>query len=63
MSMAWNALDPLRDEQERPPVGECARCGDLLPETEAVLDEFGHIYCPECNYELTRRKNRESVRD
>lgn len=61
--MGYSWLDPLRDEQERPPVGECARCGDPLSEADATPDEFGHIYCSECRHELTRRKNRESVRD
>lgn len=61
--MAYSKFDPLRDEQEHPPVGECARCGDPLPESDATPDEFGHIYCPECRYELARRKNREFVRD
>ena len=43
--MAWNALDPLGDPQERPAMGECARCGLELYGDEDTL-------CAECRTAL-----------
>lgn len=47
--MAWNAFDPLRDEQDRPAVGECARCGGELYGGDSEL-------CSECETALQSKE-------
>lgn len=42
--MMWT--DPLRDPQDEPPAGRCARCGGELYGDEALDD-----LCPECKEE------------
>lgn len=45
MSIGYSEFDPLRDEQERPPVGECARCGGEIYGMDADL-------CADCDTEI-----------
>lgn len=43
--MAYSKFDPLRDEQECPPVGECARC-------HRAVYNFDSELCSECEAEI-----------
>ncbi len=46
--MVWT--DPLRDMQDEPPAGYCARCGGELWPGELVYnwDDRGVFICPDC---------------